>query len=332
MRDVLEQVARWCDAGLGVALATVIETWGSSPRPAGSQLAVNDNGEFAGSVSGGCVEAAVVEAALGAIESGAPRLLEFGIENETAWEVGLPCGGRIEIYVERVEDRALLDALRAQCAAKRPVVLATELDTGRRELIRPEDPESTSSAARLERAREVLRRDRCQTLDEKAGRVFLQPFNPPLRLVLVGAVHIAQTLSQMAVEAGYEVVVVDPRRAFAREESFEAATLLREWPDAALRALAPDARTAVAVLAHDPKLDEPALDAALRSEAFYIGALGSRRTQAGRCQRLRERGFGAADLARVHGPIGLDIGAQSPAEIAVAILAEITRALRQERA
>jgi xanthine dehydrogenase accessory factor len=332
MRDVLEHVALWCDAGLGVALATVIETWGSSPRPAGSHLAVNEAGEFVGSVSGGCVEAAVVEAALGAIESGAPRLLEFGVENETAWEVGLPCGGQIEIYVERVEERELLDALRAQCAAKRPAVLATELDTGRKELISPQNPDSASSRARLERAREVLRRDRCETLDEKVGRVFLQPFNPPLRLILVGAVHIAQVLSRMAADVGYEVFVVDPRGAFGRAESFEAATLVREWPDAALRALVPDARTAVAVLAHDPKLDEPALDAALRSEVFYVGALGSRRTHAGRCQRLRERGFGTADLARVHGPIGLDIGAQSPAEIAVAILAEITRALRQERA
>jgi xanthine dehydrogenase accessory factor len=227
--------------------------------------------------------------------------------------------------------RALLDALREQCAAKQPVVLLTELDTGRQELIHPQDPASASSALRLERAREVLRRDRCAILDEKAGRVFLQPFNPPLRLILVGAVHIAQTLSHMAAEAGYDVIVVDPRRAFAKSQRFETATLLHEWPDAALRALAPDERTAVAVLAHDPKLDETALDAALRSEAFYVGALGSRRTHAGRCQRLRERGFGAADLARVHGPIGLDIGAQSPAEIAVSILAEITRALRQER-
>jgi xanthine dehydrogenase accessory factor len=332
MHDVLEHVALWCDAGLGVALATVIETWGSSPRPAGSQLAVNENGEFVGSVSGGCVEASVVNAALGVIQSGAPRLLEFGVENETAWEVGLPCGGHIEIYVERVEERELFDALRAQCAAKQPVVLVMELDTGRKELISPQRPEPAPSKARLERAREVLRRDRCEILDEKMGRVFLQPFNPPLRLILVGAVHIAQTLSRMAADAGYEVIVVDPRRAFAREQSFETATLVREWPDAALRALAPDGRTAVAVLAHDPKLDESALDAALRSEAFYVGALGSRRTHAGRCQRLRERGFSAADLARVHGPIGLDIGAQSPAEIAVSILAEITRALRQERA
>jgi xanthine dehydrogenase accessory factor len=227
--------------------------------------------------------------------------------------------------------RALLDLLRAQRAAKQPVVLATELASGRQELIRPQEPESASSAVRLERAREVLHRDRCAILDEKEGRVFLQPFNPPLRLILVGAVHIAQALSRMAAAAGYEVIVVDPRRAFAQAQRFECAVLSHEWPDAALRALAPDERTAIAALTHDPKLDEPALDAALRSEAFYVGALGSRRTHAARCQRLRERGFGAADLARLHGPIGLDIGAQSPAEIAVSILAEITRALRQER-
>jgi xanthine dehydrogenase accessory factor len=227
--------------------------------------------------------------------------------------------------------RELLDLLLAERAAKQAVVLVTELATGRQELIRPQQPDVASSLLGLERAREVLRRDRCVILDEKEGRVFLQPFNPPLRLILVGAVHIAQALSRMATEAGYEVIIVDPRQAFAKAQRFEHATLSHEWPDAALHALAPDARTAIAALTHDPKLDEPALDAALRSEAFYVGALGSRRSHAARCRRLRERGLSAADLARVHGPIGLDIGALSPAEIAVSILAEITQTLRRER-
>lgn len=227
--------------------------------------------------------------------------------------------------------RELLDLLLAERAAKQAVVLVTELATGRQELIRPQQPDVASSLLGLERAREVLRRDRCVILDEKEGRVFLQPFNPPLRLILVGAVHIAQALSRMATEAGYEVIIVDPRQAFAKAQHFEHATLSHDWPDAALHALAPDARTAIAALTHDPKLDEPALDAALRSEAFYVGALGSRRSHAARCRRLRERGLGAADLARVHGPIGLDIGALSPAEIAVSILAEITQTLRRER-
>ncbi len=227
--------------------------------------------------------------------------------------------------------RELLDLLLAERAAKQAVVLVTELTTGRQELIRPQQPDVASSLLGLERAREVLRRDRCVILDEKEGRVFLQPFNPPLRLILVGAVHIAQALSRMATEAGYEVIIVDPRQAFAKAQHFEHATLSHDWPDAALHALAPDARTAIAALTHDPKLDEPALDAALRSEAFYVGALGSRRSHAARCRRLRERGLGAADLARVHGPIGLDIGALSPAEIAVSILAEITQTLRRER-
>ncbi len=227
--------------------------------------------------------------------------------------------------------RELLDLLLAERAAKQAVVLVTELATGRQELIRPQQPDLASSLPELERAREVLRRDRCVILDEKEGRVFLQPFNPPLRLILVGAVHIAQALSRMATEAGYEVIIVDPRQAFAKAQHFEHATLSHDWPDAALHALAPDARTAIAALTHDPKLDEPALDAALRSEAFYVGALGSRRSHAARCRRLRERGLGAADRARVHGPIGLDIGALSPAEIAVSILAEITQTLRRER-
>ncbi len=331
MRDVLEQAARWHDAGLGVALATVIETWGSSPRPVGSQLAVNERAEFVGSVSGGCVEASVVDAALRAIEDGGARLLEYGVENEVAWEVGLACGGHIEIYLERLERRALLEALQAQRAAKRPVVLATELATGRQELIRPGEPNSAASARRFARARETLLADRGEAVDEDGKRVFLLPFNPPLRLVIVGAVQIAQALAPMAAEAGYEVIVVDPRGAFARGRRFEPAAISHEWPDVALRELAPDARTAIAALTHDPKLDEPALDEALRSEAFYIGALGSPRSHAARCERLRERGFDDGDLARLRGPIGLDIGAQSPAEIAVAILAEITRELRKGR-
>ncbi len=174
----------------------------------------------------------------------------------------------------------------------------------------------------------ALRRDQSLAADTSRGRAFLQVFNPPLRLIVIGAVHIAQALAPMAALAGYQVTVVDPRRAFATDNRFPDMAMTQDWPDEAMQALAPDRRTAVVALTHDPKLDDPGLDVALRSEAFYIAALGSRRTHAGRLERLQELGHDAAALARIHGPAGLDIGAVSPAEIAIAVLAELTRALR----
>ena len=175
----------------------------------------------------------------------------------------------------------------------------------------------------------ALRRDQSASTETSRGRTFLQVFNPPLRLIVIGAVHIAQALAPIASLAGYHVTVVDPRRAFATDSRFPDVAMSSEWPDEAMTALAPDRRTAVVALTHDPKLDDPGLDVALRSEAFYIAALGSRRTHAGRLERLGELGHDAAALARIHGPAGLDIGAVSPAEIAIAVMAELTRALRQ---
>jgi xanthine dehydrogenase accessory factor len=219
--------------------------------------------------------------------------------------------------------RATLDALLAALREKRPLVLATDLASGEQRLLEP-----AASAA----AREALRRDACAQAEEGGRAWFLQPWNPPLRMLVVGAVHVAQPLAAMATLAGYEVVVVDPRQAFATEARFPGVTLRGDWPDEALRALAPDARTAVVTLTHDPKLDEPALAVALRSPAFYVGALGSKKTHAARLERLRALGLGEAELARIHAPVGLAIGARSPAEIAVSILAEVTQRLREPAA
>ena len=175
----------------------------------------------------------------------------------------------------------------------------------------------------------ALRRDQSMAVDTSLGRAFLQVFNPPLRLLVIGAVHIAQALAPMAALAGYHVTVIDPRRAFATDDRFPEVAMTTEWPDEAMAELAPDRRTAVVALTHDPKLDDPGLDAALKSEAFYIAALGSRRTHAGRLERLKALGHDEAMLARIHGPAGIDIGAVSPAEIAISVMAEMTRALRQ---
>ena len=230
--------------------------------------------------------------------------------------------------------RALLDQLVADRAAKRAVVLVTNLDNGEARLVHPSD-EASLAALPPALARAIassVHEDRCSSIELPEGRMFLNAFNPPLRLLIVGAVHMAQPLARMAVLTGYDVVIVDPRRAFASEERFPGVTLLDDWPDDALRDLAPDHRTAVATLTHDPKIDDPALAMALRSPAFYIGALGSRKTHASRLARLAREGFDEVATARVHGPIGLDLGARSPAEIAVSILAQMTALLRRPAA
>lgn len=227
--------------------------------------------------------------------------------------------------------QALLEQVLEDRAAKRPVVVATDLASGVQRLIHPQAPEAAGDPLRAA-AQAALRADRSGAVETPEGRVFLQVFNPPLRLLIVGAVHIAQPLARMAALAGYAVTVIDPRRAFASAERFPGVDLVTDWPDEALDRLAPDGRTAVVTLTHDPKLDDPALASALNSGCFYIGALGSRKTHAARLERLRRQGFGEGALARIHGPVGLDIGARSPAEIAIAILAEITASLRQEKA
>jgi xanthine dehydrogenase accessory factor len=227
-----------------------------------------------------------------------------------------------------------LETLLAERAAKRAVVLATNLDTGAEHLIRLDGTQADDPSAdeMLAAARRAVRADRGEIVETPAGRVFLNVFNPPLRLIVVGAVHIAQPLARMAAQAGYDVTIVDPRRAFGSADRFPGVALSNDWPDEAIAAMKPDARTAIVALTHDPKIDDPALSVVLRSDAFYIGALGSRKTHAGRLARLRERGFDDAALARIHGPIGLDIGARSPAEIAIAILAQMTERLRKDDA
>lgn len=320
--NIPEQALAWVEAGKSVALATVVKTWGSAPRPTGAQLAIDDKMNFQGSVSGGCVESAVLFEAGDAMQDGACRLLAFGVSDESAFEVGLACGGEIEVMIEPVgigqgpstdELRALVTAR----AARQPVVWEVDTVTWARRLL-PRDP----SDAVLE---ERFRTDRSL----RDSDVFRGVHNPPLRLVIVGAVHIAQPLVQMARLAGYDVVLSDPRVSFASTARFPNETFLRGWPDEALADFGLDTRTAVVTLSHDPKIDTPALQAALSSEAFYVGALGSTRTHAKRITALTEAGLNATDIDRIDGPVGLDIGAATPAEIAVSIMAEMTERLRR---
>ncbi len=223
--------------------------------------------------------------------------------------------------------RDLLTRVLADVAARRPVVLVTDIATGEARLVHPFEPEPGADPAVAAAARQAAERDESTKLEREGGALFLRVFNPPVQVVIVGAVHIAQALAPMVRLAGYEVVVVDPRRAFATEARFDA-PLVREWPDEALAKLGVGRRTAVVTMTHDPKIDDPALVAALRSDAFYVGSLGSKKTQAARRERLRAQGFDDATLDRIRGPVGLPIGARTPGEIAISILAQLVQALR----
>lgn len=320
--NIPEQALAWARAGQSVALATVVKTWGSAPRPVGSQLVIDRDMAFQGSVSGGCVESAVLFEAVEAMNDGTCRILAFGVSDESAFEVGLACGGEIEVMVEPVGvgQGPSIDELAALVAARadrEPVVWEVNTDTWARRLL-PRDPQDTDLETQF-------RTDK----SAREGSLFRAVHNPPLRLVVVGAVHIAQPLVQMARMAGYDVVLSDPRDSFASAARFPDETFLEGWPDEALAAFGLDARTAVVTLSHDPKIDTPALKVALASEVFYVGALGSRRTHAKRVAALSEAGLAEPMIARIDGPVGLDIGASSPTEIAVSIMAEMTERLRR---
>lgn len=318
--QIPEQALAWHRAGKGAALATVIETWGSAPRRVGSQLAINGVGEICGSVSGGCVEGAVIVEAMEAIDEGAPRELEFGVSDGDAFAVGLACGGTIRILIEPIgavlPEQMLADLVAAR-AAREPIAYDVDLDTSKRALHR----------AGFEQR---FRMDRSGF--EPESQRFIAIHNPPLRMIVVGAVHIAQALMPMGQMIGYDPVLVDPRETFATQARFPGQQMMHDWPADAVGEIGLDSRSALVLLTHDPKLDDPALEIALRSDAFYIGALGSTRTHAKRVARLQEAGFSAEDIARIQGPVGLNIGASSPSEIAVSIISEITQVLRQGRA
>ena len=328
-QDVIDTAFDWMASGKPVALATVVSTWGSSPRPPGSHLGITAQGEMAGSVSGGCIEGAVVKEALDVLGGAPAKLLDFGVSDEQAWDVGLACGGSVKVLVRDMAASApLYEKARAALTTGTPSALITRLADGETKLLGDGD----LSGMLADAAKAALRDDRSRKVEGEDGDYFVEVVAPARRMIVVGAVHIAQTLVPMAAMCGFKVTVVDPRRAFASDARFPGVDVRTDWPDEAMDELQPDMRTAIVTLTHDPKLDDPALEKALRSKAFYIGALGSTRTQAKRIDRLTAAGFDEVAIGRIHGPIGLDISAQSPAEIAVSILGEIIGVMRRDPA
>ena len=299
---LIDAARRWSPAPL--ALATVIATWGSAPRPRGSHMLIHADGRFEGSVSGGCVEGEVLHAGAETIADGRARTLNFGVAHDAAWSVGLPCGGDISILVQRVDEAgfapALLDEIALARRGGQALALTTDLSTGQ-----------------------------SRVGDDPADGRFVQRYAPPRRLLIVGAVQIAQALAGIARLLDITPVLIDPRGRFLTEERFPGVVLDDRWPDEAVTALRPDTASAVVTLSHDPKIDDPALIAALASPAGYIAALGSRRSQAKRIERLAAAGVTDVALARIDAPAGLPIGAQGPAEIALSIAAGMVQALRR---
>ena len=301
--SVLAAATAW--KGAPMAIATVVSTWGSAPRPRGSHMLVQQDGRFEGSVSGGCVETDILATAAEVI-AGAPAVVKrYGVADAAAWEVGLPCGGEIAVLVQPVSaagfDPELFDRIGEARESGAGLVVATDLGTGHSDL-RP-----------------------LQT-----GEAFLNRYDPPRTLLIVGAVQIAQSLAELATTLGIRTIVIDPRERFLTAERFPGVTLDDRWPDEGVAAYRPGPATAVVTLSHDTKIDDPALIAALGSDTAYVGALGSRRSHAARRERLAAAGLDAGQIDRIDGPVGLDIGAVGPAEIALSIAAAVIAAFNRK--
>jgi xanthine dehydrogenase accessory factor len=330
MQDILETVARWQQAGERLVLATVINVDGSAPRSEGAKMAITASGKVAGSVSGGCVESAVVEEAMTVMQSGAPTIARYGINRNMMWDVGLSCGGAIDVFIEPLEKPLPVNAGKAfsMCTIVRgPQGIGKKIVVDADGTVHGDLAIADAQALAIASARELIDAGQSKTVAAGEYQIFIDASIPDPQAVLVGAVHISVALCQMAAQVGFAVTVIDPRPTLCNRERFPHATkLLVDWPEDALPKLVLDENTYVAVLTHDEKFDDPTLVRVLPSRARYVGAIGSKKTQALRRTRLLEAGMPVEAVDRLRGPIGLDIGAQSPEEIAVAILAEMIAA------
>jgi xanthine dehydrogenase accessory factor len=346
MREVLPQIDEWLKNHDKIAIATVIQTWGSSPRQIGAKMAMTTDGKIAGSVSGGCVEGAVFEAGVESVKTGQPQYLHFGVADETAWHVGLACGGQVDVFVQPLDEQ-IFRQVRQKLEARQAYATATVVE-GPQEMLGWEllvTRDDLKTRIRKDGPREILFDVASQALQAgksrlenvllgpgKESKVFVEVVQPPARLVMVGGVHTSIVLARLAALLGFETIVIDPRKAFANPDRFgHVDRLIQAWPEDAFPQVEIHDNTAIAVLTHDPKIDDPALIYALNTPAFYVGALGSTHTQAKRRERLLAAGLKPEQLDRLHGPIGLPLGGQTPEEIALAILAEIIAVRHAEK-
>ncbi|HCT77168.1 MAG TPA: XshC-Cox1-family protein [Micromonosporaceae bacterium] len=330
MREVSSELAAWVREGKAFALASVVKVGGSAPREPGAVLAVDADGVAVGSVSGGCVEGATYELCRQVLETGEPVLQEFGYSDDDAFAAGLTCGGRIELYVQRIDP--IVGAALSTVDAGTPVALARDLPSGRALIVTPDGVRGTLGSPRKDRAvvaqaRALLesgRTDRLRCIGGRDVDIFIEAYAPPPRLLVFGAIDFAAALVRVGKLLGYRVTVCDARPVFATRQRFpEADDVVADWPHRYLRTAEVDSRTAICVLTHDLKFDVPLLKQALRLPVGYVGAMGSRRTHEQRLEALREAGVSATELARLRSPIGLALGGRTPEETAISIAAEL---------
>ena len=320
-KEIYFKILEWLKDKKEVAIANVIETWGSSPRPVGSIMAINNTNEIIGSVSGGCIESFVFGKALEVIKNNKVETLEFGVTNTKAWEVGLTCGGKIKVFLEKISYSEIdyIKRINSVFTNNESILVATRLKDGKRKIL--DDTENLSLRNSFNINTETVK----SGLEILANEVwFLKNFQNNTKVIIIGAVHIAEPLIKFLNSLAYEVFLIDPRSTF-NEKKYSNVKVFKEWPDEALKKIKIDHSTAIVTLTHDPKLDDPALLYALKTDAFYIGCLGSNKTHKSRILRLKKKDINQKKLNRLRGPVGLDIGAKTPNEIAISIISQIIK-------
>ncbi len=307
--DIINPTFIWINNEKKVAIATVISTWGSSPRQIGGQMSVNEDGEFIGSVSGGCVETSVIHEALACIKDGKHRIKDYGITNDLAWEVGLACGGSLKVLIQPLDfNDKIINTVKRKIDKRERVCITSNCKTGSRKVISDINQELPKNS-----------------YFDKYNQIFYHIIEPRMRLFIIGGVHLAQALSSLANVCEYEIIIIDPRNYFANSERFPNNRIINEWPDIAFKDLTLGKNDSIVALTHDPKIDDQAIKLALNSNIGYIGALGSKKTHDKRVQRLKKEGFNDLKISKIHAPIGIDINSKTPPEIAVSIIAELIK-------
>lgn len=329
MVDHIGQLDKWLKSGKKLAIARVVSTWRSSPRPAGSSLVVTEDGDMMGSVSGGCVEKAVVAKALKVMESGESALVSYGVADEDAWEVGLSCGGALSVFIQPFFKASLWNEVQEASAKKEGRILLTKLDSsGENIFINPKSVSTDLDEALQEESQKLYLSRKNATIEAGEERYFQHSLAPKPKMLLIGSAHISSEFTALAHLYGFETVLIDPRDTFARKTHFESkpGEVYVNWPQEVIPEMSLDRDTYVVILSHDPKIDDEALKLVLRSEVRYVGALGSRKTHAKRVARLQSYGFKEEEIARIKAPIGISINSHSAAEIALSIMAQVIQA------
>ena len=321
---ILEEANLWIKANHKVALATVVKTWGSSPRQVGSKMIVNEKGDFSGSISGGCVESSVVGESIQLIKDDKLfKIIELKVSNENAWEVGLACGGEITIYLEQINQmkKQLLELIINKKKHKEEFTIITNISTGESCIFEKNKPIDKNFEKHSDEINNYFNNKQSGIIENT--NIFIDMYLRPIKVIIVGAVHIAQYLVDYSKNLNFEIFIIDPRGYFASEKRFPNMNIVNKWPKEAFEEIETDSSTALIALTHDPKIDDPALQHALKNKFFYIGALGSKKTHINRCNRLKEAGYSEEGISSIHGPIGLKLGGKSAPEIALSITAQL---------